>query len=626
MRNSDSLDDESALPPRIWDLHGVRLGGESAPRLRIMSLAIPQGVTAVIGPSGAGKTSLLNLLVGFESPEVGHISSNLTCEPGRRSLDWVPTDFGLWPHLTVSEHLLANRSPSIGEGAIDQILGRFRLHALADVYPGRLSQGERSRLAIARALVSDAQALVLDEPLVHVDPLLQNICWQSLREHCRTRNSSLVFSSHASERVLREADNVVCLDAGRLMFAGDVQTLYQAPASLELALFLGPVNWFEGEECAIWMPGSEPMPSTAVCLRPEQVELVPAETGPLIVEATADLGVVCETLIRDQTSQGVRTVLHRSARPGPLVGSHVRLRLCALLWLCLLVCGCQPSAHGPTLKVLAARTLRTPPAGTSLPAPRSLTVSGDGELYVLDNAGRILVYDAEGTLARQWTMPEYEIGKPEGVCVLADGRIAVADTHYARIVVFDRDGGLLQMFGERGESPGEFIFPVGITTDDHGHLYVAEYGGNDRVQKFTNDGEFLGAFGSFGVQDGQFQRPSGLVWHEGVLFVADAINNRVQKFSDTGEFLGVLRNDSGQIVSLEYPYDISLGQESTLFVVEYGAGRITQLGLDGSLKGRYGKAGRGDAQLWTPWGLAFDPRGRLYVADTGNRRIVELSL
>jgi DNA-binding beta-propeller fold protein YncE len=287
--------------------------------------------------------------------------------------------------------------------------------------------------------------------------------------------------------------------------------------------------------------------------------------------------------------------------------------------------GCE-DASGPQLDVAQVDYWQVPVDGRSLPAPRSMTAAPNGEVYVLDNAGRILVYTAEGRLARQWRMPDTDIGYPESVCLLLDGRVAIADTHYHRVVYFDQQGKLLGTTGSYGKGEGQFIYPVGITRDDKGFFYVCEYGGNDRVQKFkAADGSFVLQFGSYGVGAGAFQRPSGLFWREGRLFVADAINNRIQVFSDRGDFLGILgANDKP--VELRYPYDVAPGIDDDLYVIEYGAGRLTRLSFEGDVLGRFGHTGRREGEFSTPWGLAVTVDGRVIIADTGNRRIVELRL
>ena len=253
-----------------------------------------------------------------------------------------------------------------------------------------------------------------------------------------------------------------------------------------------------------------------------------------------------------------------------------------------------------------------------------MTRGPDDLLYVLDDAGRIMVYGPDSKLVKQWWMPEYKIGRPEGVTVLRDGRIAVADTHYHRVVIFDADGKVTSMIGSRGTGPGQFEFTVKLTQDPSGNLYVCEYGGNDRVQKFDEQGNFLLQIGTVGTEPGEFQRPSGIVWRDGTLLVVDSINNRVQEFSDDGKFLRIVTDVKKS--GLQYPYDIARGPDDTLYVVEWGGGRVTKLSLAGEVLGRFGHSGHNASEFWTPWGVAIDSHSKLIVGDTGNRRLVELQL
>ena len=110
----------------LWRLSGVRLGGNSPARLQDISLEIREGVTAVLGCSGAGKTSLLNLLVGFEAPDGGGISAALPTQGHSLPLYWAPQNGGLWPHLTVRRHLEAVLPEGAGEGAVAEMLGLVR--------------------------------------------------------------------------------------------------------------------------------------------------------------------------------------------------------------------------------------------------------------------------------------------------------------------------------------------------------------------------------------------------------------------------------------------------------------------------------------------------------------------
>src|SRR5690606_23168393 len=119
------------------------------------------------------------------------------------------------------------------------------------------------------------------------------------------------------------------------------------------------------------------------------------------------------------------------------------------------------------------------------------------------------------------------------------------------------------------------------------------------------------------------QRAGGIAWHDGIVYVCDIINNRVQSFRDDGSFVGVLALSDGAAV--EYPYDLAVAADGRIDIIEYKAGRGAQATLTGDVQGRYGRTGRGTGEFWTPWGLTQSADGRIIVADTGNRRIVELT-
>jgi ABC-type multidrug transport system ATPase subunit/sugar lactone lactonase YvrE len=628
----------------LWQFEGVTLLGNQRPRLEDVSLEIRRGATAIVGYSGAGKTSLLNLLTRFEVPHAGTIRATLPRDGNRLPLYWLPQTGGLWPHLTVAQHLLAVMPPGPDNRQHrERLLRDFDIDGKAGEYPDRLSEGECARLALARTLCSRAAILVMDEPLVHVDPARLGKYWRVVRTHFAETGAAILIATHSAETVLREAERVVCLKEGRVMYVGDVDDLYYRPPSLELAEFLGPANWLTPDEANHWLDGRGAHPSpdpsfpisnlgigsglgtrgTSRCFRPEQIMIQRCDDGPFVVESSQFAGSVAEVQLRDERTSRTRSFFHRPAADTLHPGDRVLLQVCLMMLVVLLTLGCGNPA-GPELKVGHIAYWPMPPVGHRIPAPRSIAVGPENEIYVLDTAGRVVVFDESGRAVQQWKMPEYEIGRPEGVLVLKDGRVAVADTHYHRVVFFDRKGKPLEMMGSFGKEPGQFIYPVGLAQDDQENLYVCEYGENDRVQKFSVDGRFLLQFGRFGTGPGEFQRPSKMIWQGGRVFVADAINNRIQVFSDSGEFLKIL-GESDQRPALQYPYDIASGRDGVLYVVEYGAGRVSKIDQAGKLLGRFGSTGSGEGQFATPWGLAVDvSHSRLFVADTGNRRIVEL--
>ena len=282
----------------LWRLDGVSL--EPA-RLRDVTLVIPCGISAVLGWSGAGKSSLLNLLVGFERPDRGSLAGKPRCA-------WVPQDGGLWPQCTVRKHLEIARHSGAG---IDHLLAEFDLLEKAAMRPDSLSQGEQSRLAVARALAAEAEVLVMDEPLVHVDPARRGKYWSVVREYLARTGAALLFATHEPEAVLGEAQRVICLREGRVLHEGTVAELYAHPPNAELMSFLGPGNWFHAGEARHWL-GLEI--SAARCFRPEQIEIVPAGAGDFVV-CTATFRGAIEAVELHNAGDGARRRLlfHRPA-------------------------------------------------------------------------------------------------------------------------------------------------------------------------------------------------------------------------------------------------------------------------------------------------------------------------
>ncbi len=592
----------------LWQLDAVAL---DPARLGGVTLTIQRGVTAVIGWSGAGKTSLLNVLAGFERPDRGRIT-------GAPRVAWVPQDGGLWPHCTAREHLEIARGSSEG---IDALLTAFDLAEKREARPHELSEGGQSRLAVARALAASAEVLVMDEPLAHVDPARVGRYWSVIRQHLAARGASLVFSTHVPETAVAEAEHALCLRAGRVLHAGPLAALYAEPPDEELMGFLGPGNWLTPADARRWFRAQI---ATARCLRPEQIALTPASDGPLRVEAARFSGACAEATLRHVPSNATRTFFHRPPRAELQPGSFVQLTALLGLLLMFFVAGCGPGAASPTLTAREWRTWPLPPEGASLPTPRSLATGLDDEIAALDTAGRVIIFSAAGAVKRQWHMLDVKVGKPEGIIVLRDGRVVVCDTHYHRVVWFDAQGHWLKNIGHKGEGTGEFFYPVGICKDAAENLYICEYGGNDRVQKFTREGEWLASFGAFGTGPGQFQRPSGLAWLAGKIYVTDAVNNRVLIYTDAGKYVGVLGEPGQPPLDFNLPYDIAAGGDGALYIIEYGGGRLTKVSPDGKLLGRFGRSGGGEGEFATPWGLTIDSQMRLRIADTKNRRIVAL--
>ena len=306
----------------LWTLDSVQLDGDRHPRLDVEHLEIRTGCTAIIGASGAGKTSLLNLLVGFEAPSRGQIASHLNRDPNRLPLFWIPPDGGLWPQATTTDHLGAVHPKTDHQPTVGEILQAFGLSEQATSRPDTLSNGERSRLAAARGLAAGATVLVADEPFVHVDPLRLDNDWDTLVNDSRNRDTSLIFSTHSPRQVLRHADHVVVLSHGRVVADGDVTGLYRSPPSREVASSLGPANWFPATETSAWGVGNG---DVDICLRPEQIELVADPNGTAVVVDSKTIGPLRETRLTRPGTDDSRTLTHLSGPAQPVPTGTVRI-------------------------------------------------------------------------------------------------------------------------------------------------------------------------------------------------------------------------------------------------------------------------------------------------------------
>ena len=534
-------------PATLWTLRDVRIGTTATPRLLIDSLDITAGTTAIVGPSGAGKSTLVDLCCGVLEPDAGQIA-----RPSA-AIFFGGADGGLWPGESVRRHLelVVDGDRKHAASQASELLARFELEPLAASRPHELSQGERTRLSVARAIAASPPILLLDEPLAHIDRRRQRAVAEAICDWAEGATPdgnvrTLVVATH-EPGLAQRFDRCLVLDDGRVAADGSTESLRRSPPN----------------DAAAW-------------------------------------------------SLGVRSVFQLVAT--------------LTLWLAAGLSLASCTDADAAIPIEDAIRYMVPNDGPRLPAPRAVTVDASDRRYVLDNAGRVLVYDRSGDdpndaveLVQQFPMPDATIGKPEGILVLPDGRIAVADTHYSRVVVFQPDGTVDFMFGTRGDGDGQFLFPVAIAQGPSGDLYVAEYGGGDRVQRFTADGQHKLTFGEVGTGPRQLQRPSGLHVTDDRVYVTDAINNRIQVFSTEGAYVETLAEDAG----LHWPYDLAVSPTGDFVVPEYGAGTVAVLSRRGELLARYGGVGRDSGQLYTPWGLAIDSAGTIIVADTGNHRLVE---
>ena len=321
----------------LFRLKELTLAGSDVPRLNSVTLQIPCGATAVVGLSGAGKTSLLNVMAGFETGFSGELRSGIpTGLAHRLPLFWVPQSGGLWPHLTAEQHLDVvddkvvhgqKSGPESGRFSkkSDEFLPLFDLTHRRQALPAELSQGERSRLALARALATRATVLLLDEPLSHVDPVRKPAYWNIVRRIVAEENISMVFTSHEPETVLRHAEHVICLQDGSVVFDGPIRTLYDHPPNAQVGAFLGPLNWFRAEDAWVFLNGDAT--HSDVAIRPEWMQIRTAKDSAIELLSTPFVGAYQESIVQHVASGMTKSLLHQVPEVVIPIGHRVAIRV-----------------------------------------------------------------------------------------------------------------------------------------------------------------------------------------------------------------------------------------------------------------------------------------------------------
>ncbi|MEM8854690.1 MAG: ABC transporter ATP-binding protein [Pseudomonadota bacterium] len=206
---------------------------------------------ALLGPSGSGKTTILQSIAGFERPTAGQIFINgedVTGVPvNRRDLGMVFQKYTLFPHLTLRDNVafplkMRNVSRSARRKAADAALARVRLEGYGDRMPSQISGGQQQRVALARAIVYEPKVLLMDEPLGALDRNLREQMQIEIKALQRELGVTVVFVTHDQEEALTMADRVAVISEGRLQQLADPETLYEAPANLFVAGFVGDNN------------------------------------------------------------------------------------------------------------------------------------------------------------------------------------------------------------------------------------------------------------------------------------------------------------------------------------------------------------------------------------------------
>ena len=205
---------------------------------------------AILGSSGSGKTTLLRLISGFDSPDSGEIQiggqpvfgKGLNVSAEERRVGYVPQDAALFPHLSVAKNIefgLNKLSAAQRSERVTELLKLVDLVGYEERMPHQLSGGQRHRVALARALAPKPQLILLDEPFSSLDAELRVRLREDVRNVIAKTGTTAILVTHDQEEALSIASRVAVLRDGEFAQIGNPSEIYQAPADVEMATFLG---------------------------------------------------------------------------------------------------------------------------------------------------------------------------------------------------------------------------------------------------------------------------------------------------------------------------------------------------------------------------------------------------
>ncbi len=222
------------------------------------------GVTALFGPSGAGKTLTLDSIAGFVQPDAGRIllddqilfdaASRVSLRPQERHCGYVFQNYALFPHMSIRQNLVfaADRHPRLERHRrVNEMLERFHLTDVSGRRPHEVSGGQKQRCSIARALIGTPQLLLLDEPARGLDAPLRAELYSLLRKIREEFAIPILLVTHDLEECFELAEEMLILREGRVVQSGAPRDILEQPASVDVARLLGASNLFEAEILAL---------------------------------------------------------------------------------------------------------------------------------------------------------------------------------------------------------------------------------------------------------------------------------------------------------------------------------------------------------------------------------------
>jgi ABC-type Fe3+/spermidine/putrescine transport system ATPase subunit len=232
-------------------------------------------LTSVLGPSGCGKTTMLNLIAGFLDPDGGSIRfgdrlivdavSGFAVPPNKRDLGMVFQSYAIWPHMSVGENVayglkIRNVSRADRDAKVLRSLQQVRLEGMIDRYPHELSGGQQQRVALARAIAYSPQILLFDEPLSNLDAQLREEMRAELKEIHRSVGVTAIYVTHDQAEAMSLSHTIAVMGEGQILQVGSPRVLYEEPADVRVARFIGKANIFD----AVVVDDGKPAPRVRI--------------------------------------------------------------------------------------------------------------------------------------------------------------------------------------------------------------------------------------------------------------------------------------------------------------------------------------------------------------------------
>jgi ABC-type sugar transport system ATPase subunit len=308
--------------------------------------------SVVLGSPVSGKSVLMRLIMGLESPDQGRIlfrGKDVTNEPaGSRNFGYVPQSFALYPHYRVFDNIayplaLAKKNKATIQEQVLALARKLKIDQLLPKFPNQLSGGEKQRVALARGMIKDSSVFILDDPLVGLDFKLREQLFVDLREMLSEIEGSVIYTTSDPLETLALADQVFVLDDKRIIESGSIDQIYDEPHRARSLQLLGvpAANFVSGEltrricqtpfgpcEIAITEEIASTIP-VQLGFRPEAIRL--EESAPPFLNADGrvllqeDLGA--ETLLYFESAASRLVAYWSNGEPAPISGERFRFSI-----------------------------------------------------------------------------------------------------------------------------------------------------------------------------------------------------------------------------------------------------------------------------------------------------------